>query len=70
MNFAYLDWTKTTAYCPTPSSNGINIRVAHEPGMPGIAPEDYPAFREQLIADLRKLRGPNGEVVISRNSYS
>jgi predicted AlkP superfamily phosphohydrolase/phosphomutase len=44
VNFAYLDWTKTTAYCPTPSSNGICIRVAREPGMPGIAPSEYPPF--------------------------
>jgi predicted AlkP superfamily phosphohydrolase/phosphomutase len=66
VNFAYLDWTKTTAYCPTPSSNGICIRVAREPGMPGIAPSDYPAFREKLIADLYNLRGPDGEQVITQ----
>lgn len=66
VNFAYLDWTTTTAYCATPSSNGIRIRVAREPGMPGIAPNEYFAFRERLIADLRNLRGPNGEVVITQ----
>jgi len=66
VNFAYLDWTKTTAYCPTPSSNGIIIRVAREPGMPGIAPQEYFAFRERLIADLRKLRGPDGEAVVTQ----
>ena len=66
VNFAFLDWTKTTAYCPTPSSNGICIRVAQEPGMPGIAPGEYSAFREKLIADLRSLRGPDGEQVITQ----
>ena len=65
VNFAFLDWDKTTAFCPTPSSNGIRIRVAHEPGMPGIAPGEYSAFRDKLIADLRALRGPDGEVVIT-----
>ena len=66
VNFAYLDWAKTKAYCPTPSSNGIRIRVAREPGMSGIAPTEYPAFRDKLIADLLKLRRPNGEVVITQ----
>ncbi len=57
-NFAYLDWARTTAYCPTPSSNGICIRVADAPGKPGVAPEDYVAFRERLMADLRALTDP------------
>ncbi len=65
VNFAFLDWTKTTAFCATPSSNGIRIRVASEPGKPGIAPSEYAAFRERLIADLRKLRGPAGEIIIT-----
>jgi predicted AlkP superfamily phosphohydrolase/phosphomutase len=66
VNFAYVDWTKTKAYCPTPSSNGIFIRVAREPGMPGIAPGEYEAFRTKLISDLRRLRGPDGEPVITQ----
>lgn len=56
--FAYLNWQKTVAYCPTPSSNGIIIRVAREPGQPGIAPEDYFAFRERLIGQLYQLIDP------------
>jgi len=56
--FAFLDWDRTTAYCPTPSSNGIRIRVRRQPGDPGIAPEHYQAFRARLIADLRELRSP------------
>ena len=66
VNFAYLDWAKTTAFCATPSSNGVRIRVAREPGMPGIQPGEYHAFREKLIADLYNLRGPDGEAVITR----
>ncbi|MGQ0700762.1 MAG: alkaline phosphatase family protein [Panacagrimonas sp.] len=64
-DFANLDWSKTTAYCRTPSSNGIHIRVAEKPGDPGIKPEEYESFREKLIADLLSLRDPdNGEQVI------
>lgn len=63
-NFAYLDWSRTTAFCPTPSSNGIRIRIAREPGMPGIPAGQYNAFREKLIEDLHMLRGADGEPVI------
>ncbi|MGQ0529719.1 MAG: alkaline phosphatase family protein [Panacagrimonas sp.] len=64
-DFANLDWSKTTAYCRTPSSNGIHIRVAEKPGDPGIRPEDYSRFRDKLIADLLALRDPDtGEQVI------
>jgi predicted AlkP superfamily phosphohydrolase/phosphomutase len=65
VNFAYLDWSKTTAFCPTPSSNGICIRVAREPGMPGVPPDEYEAFREKLIADLYALRAADGGQVIT-----
>jgi len=64
--FANLDWEKTLAYCRTPSSNGITIRVAEKPGAPGIAPEDYEAFRARLIADLESLRDETtGERIIT-----
>ncbi|HEX4871908.1 MAG TPA: alkaline phosphatase family protein [Nevskiaceae bacterium] len=64
-DFANLDWQRTLAYCRTPSSNGIHIRVAEKPGDPGIRPEDYESFRERLIGDLLGLRDPlSGEPVI------
>ena len=64
-HFAYLDWTETKAFAPTPSSNGVCIRVADAPGKAGIAPDDYDAFRAQLIADLRALSDPQtGEPII------
>lgn len=64
-DFANLDWSKTTAYCRTPSSNGIHIRVADKPGDPGIRPEDYETFRDQLIADLKSLKHPvTGQQII------
>ncbi|HEU0198474.1 MAG TPA: alkaline phosphatase family protein [Nevskiaceae bacterium] len=63
-NFANLDWAHTVAYCRTPSSNGVHIRVAEKPGDPGIQPEDYEAFREQLIGELKALRNAHGEPVV------
>jgi predicted AlkP superfamily phosphohydrolase/phosphomutase len=65
--FAYLDWTKTKAYCPTPSSNAIRIRVAKNAGEPGVAPDDYHSFRELLIRQLYACRDPDtGEQLITR----
>jgi predicted AlkP superfamily phosphohydrolase/phosphomutase len=55
-NFANVDWNETLAYCRTPSSNGITIRVAQRPGDPGIRPEDYTQFRDRIIDDLRSIK--------------
>jgi predicted AlkP superfamily phosphohydrolase/phosphomutase len=64
--FAFLDWQRTTAYCRTPSCNGITIRVAREPGQTGIAPSEYEAFRARLIEDLEALVDPEtGERIIT-----
>jgi predicted AlkP superfamily phosphohydrolase/phosphomutase len=64
--FAFLDWSQTIAYCRTPSSNGINIRVAREPGQTGIAPQDYEATRSRLIRDLEDFRDPvTGERIVT-----
>jgi predicted AlkP superfamily phosphohydrolase/phosphomutase len=63
--FANLDWEKTSAYCRTPSSNGITIRVAKNAGDAGVKPEDYEVFREKLIKDLETFKDPNtGERII------
>ncbi len=63
--FANLDWENTLAYCRTPSSNGITIRIAQNPGDSGINPENYEAFREKLIDDLENFKDPNtGERII------
>ncbi|ULQ46385.1 alkaline phosphatase family protein [Flagellatimonas centrodinii] len=65
-DFANLDWSKTTAYCRTPSSNGIHIRVSENPGDPGIAPAEYERFRDKLIEDLYSLKDPaTGEQIIT-----
>lgn len=65
-NFAFLDWEHTFAYCRTPSSNGIHIRVATERGQTGIKPHEYEAFRARLIRDLGELEDPaTGERIIA-----
>ena len=64
--FAYLDWSKTVAYCRTPSSNGITIRVARQSGETGIRPEDYEKTRKRLILDLEDLKDPvTGDRIIT-----
>jgi predicted AlkP superfamily phosphohydrolase/phosphomutase len=65
--FADLNWSRTRAYCRTPSSNGINIRIADGSGSGGIEPADYEAFREQLIGELKQLKdAETGEPIISK----
>ncbi len=64
--FANLDWKKTVAYCRTPSSNGITIRVCAKPGETGIREQDYEALRDRLIRDLEALHDPRtGERIIA-----
>lgn len=65
--FADLDWRYTTAYCSTPSNNGITIRIARKPGEPGVQPVDYHAFRDRLMAELWKFgKQYGGEPVFRR----
>jgi predicted AlkP superfamily phosphohydrolase/phosphomutase len=64
--FAYLDWSKTVAYCGTPSSNGITIRVAKDGMSGGVKPEEYDALRKRLIADLEDFKDPqSGERIVT-----
>jgi predicted AlkP superfamily phosphohydrolase/phosphomutase len=56
--FANLDWETTSAYCRTPSSNGITIRVARDPGDGGIEAREYEAFRTKLISELEQWTDP------------
>jgi len=64
--FAYLDWKNTKAYCTTPSSNGITIRISRTNDEPGIQPEEYDEFRGKLIKELYELRDSNGKPVITK----
>ena len=66
IQYGLIDWNKTLAYCLAPSSNGIYIRVAGEPGQPGIAPADYGRFRGELIERLLAFRAPDGGQVVKQ----
>lgn len=62
-----LDWTKTTAYAITPSSNGIHICVAGVRGEEGIPPSDYDGFRRKLTRELLSFTDPaTGQAVVTR----
>ncbi|SMX34726.1 alkaline phosphatase family protein [Actibacterium lipolyticum] len=53
-----IDWTSSKAYALSSSSNAIFIRQAKEPGAPGVQPEDYEAFRDNMIKELLALKDP------------
>ncbi|HTN42201.1 MAG TPA: alkaline phosphatase family protein [Nitrospiria bacterium] len=58
---------RTTAFALTASSNGIFIRRASKPGMPGVPAEEYHSFRRQLIDRLLAFRDPEtGQPVVER----
>ena len=62
-----IDWSRTTAYALTPSSNGIHICVAGRRGAGGISPQDYVAFRTRLVDALRQCTDPkNGEPIVTQ----
>jgi predicted AlkP superfamily phosphohydrolase/phosphomutase len=66
-HFVHLDWEKTTAYARTLTSNGIYIRVAKGPGQSGVPPDQYEAFRSELIEKLKAITDPEtGEPLIKR----
>jgi predicted AlkP superfamily phosphohydrolase/phosphomutase len=65
-SFANLDWTKTTAYVGTPSSNGICIRAAGEPGENKMKTSEYHSFRDKLTRQLLDYTDPQtGEQIIT-----
>ena len=63
-SFASLDWSKTTAYVGTPSSNGVRIRLPAN-----MAPHNYLTFRERLMEQLLNFKDPaTGEQIVTRVS--
>jgi predicted AlkP superfamily phosphohydrolase/phosphomutase len=66
-NVNAIDWSRTTAYAMTSSSNGIFIRVAKEEGQPGVRPEEYEAVRRRLTDELLGFTDPaDGGRVVTR----
>lgn len=65
--FYEVDWARTTAYCPTPSSNGIYLSPPKGKGEKGVAEQDYEAFRRQLIDSLLNFTDPaTGKPIVTR----
>jgi predicted AlkP superfamily phosphohydrolase/phosphomutase len=61
------DWSATTAFAFTSSSNGVYIRRAAKPGAVGVAPEDYNSFRHRLAAELLAIKDPEtGRPVVTK----
>lgn len=61
-----LDWSKTIAYAPTPSSNGINIVVRTPDNAGGVAADAYEQVRRELKEKLLELRHPvTGKSVVA-----
>ncbi len=63
--FYEIDWSKTTAYCPTPSSNGIFISPPSAEGK-GVSAQEYESFRRELKEKLLQFTDPSGKPVISQ----
>ncbi|MFH0340926.1 MAG: alkaline phosphatase family protein [Chromatiales bacterium] len=60
------DWPSTKACALSAGSNGIFINVTASPSMPGVRPEEYHAFREQLKQKLLAFTDPSGKRVVTR----
>ncbi len=64
--FYEIDWDKSTAYCPTPSGNGIYISPPTADGK-GVPAERYESFRRELMESLLRFKDPSsGERTIRR----
>jgi predicted AlkP superfamily phosphohydrolase/phosphomutase len=62
-----IDWTRTRAYAPLPSGNGIHIVMADDAHPGGVSPADYYRCRRDLSEALMTVRDPEtGEPVVER----
>jgi predicted AlkP superfamily phosphohydrolase/phosphomutase len=65
--FYEIDWEKTTAYCPTPSSNGIYLSAPEGAARSPRTAAERARFRDELRAALLAIRDPSsGEAVVDR----
>ena len=59
-----VDWKRTLAFCPTPSSNAIFIKKDMGTGL-GVREDDYLAFALKLQSELLGIRDPsNGQPIV------
>jgi predicted AlkP superfamily phosphohydrolase/phosphomutase len=68
-NRTMFDWQKTTAYCMTASSNSIFVKVDRDRTGEGIAPEEYPAFCQDLRQKLLDYRHPKHNTPVFVHAY-
>jgi predicted AlkP superfamily phosphohydrolase/phosphomutase len=65
-----IDWNETYAYASTPSSNGIHIVRAEEPGQKGVKDSEYESFREALKEKLYTIAGPDGGAPVVKRVFT
>jgi predicted AlkP superfamily phosphohydrolase/phosphomutase len=61
-----LDWSRTRAYAPMPSGNGIHIVRGDAEHPYGVPAREYERYRDQLASDLLALRDADGVQVVRR----
>ena len=62
-----MDWTRTRAYAPLPSGNGIHIVRADATHPHGVPAEEYRSFRDRLAEELLEIRDPEtGDAIVKR----
>jgi predicted AlkP superfamily phosphohydrolase/phosphomutase len=62
-----IDWTRTRAYAPLPSGNGIHLVIADEAHPGGVPAADYHRCRREIAEGLMNVRDPEtGERVVER----
>jgi predicted AlkP superfamily phosphohydrolase/phosphomutase len=63
-HLSMVDWKRTLAFCPTPSSNAIFIKKDMGTGL-GVREDDYLAFALKLQSELLGIRDPsNGQPIV------
>jgi predicted AlkP superfamily phosphohydrolase/phosphomutase len=64
-----IDWSRTRAFAPMPSGNGIHIVKADAAHPHGVTRDEYPSFRDRLAAQLLDVKDEEtGERVVARVS--
>jgi len=65
-----MDWSRTTAFAATPTSNGVFIVVDWDGNSPGIKPAEYESFRARLADELRAVRHPETGAPVVENVFT
>ena len=68
-HYAMLDWTKTIAYAPTPSCNGVYFRRCLGPGQAGVPAERYESIRAEVASKLLAYTDPETGAPVVRSVH-